>query len=183
MEKSLDLFPIDAPLVYGLLGRCSLVSIETRKLNGEEIPFYKIVLQKMSPIKTTRPNEAIILVPVESARQRGLRPVISKDQVEDVLAIVGSREFYFSTDERWDLLQKTLEKAINEEGIIGLAKALSCLYVIKKRSVVASSEISKFYESVERVLLRELAEVLEEPIKSVEEKVHKLLLHKLLPDH
>lgn len=174
-------FSPGSAVVYAMHGKCNIISVEDRHVGGESIRFYKLMVQRPPLSRTTR-QEPAIWVPVSNAREQGMRSVMSRTEVDDVLKILSSREYYFSAAETFSSVQPKLEAAIRNEGGIGLAKALSYLFVLKRKQIVASSEVNKMYESVLRLLLREISEILGETAKALEEKLNKSLKQKLIPD-
>jgi RNA polymerase-interacting CarD/CdnL/TRCF family regulator len=169
-------------VIYGLIGRCSIVAIETRQIGGESISFYKLEVSKPALSRSTKPEPAIWL-PVNSARERGLRSPINSADSANVMAILSSREYYFSLDESWSAVQPKLETCIRSEGAIGLAKVASYLHVLKKREVNVLPEVNRYIENVHKHLFRELSEVTGETIRVLEEKAAKGFRQKLLPDN
>jgi RNA polymerase-interacting CarD/CdnL/TRCF family regulator len=182
MEKQTPTeFTPGTAVVYGMLGKCSVTSVENREINGETIRFYKLEVQKSALSRSTR-QEPAIWIPVASARERGLRPVMTKEDAENVLSILSNREYYFPVNEPWSVTQPKLEACIRAEGSVGLAKVNSFLYVVKRRQIVPASEVTKFHESVNKLMLRELSDTLGEPVRVLEERINKGLRQKMIPD-
>jgi len=169
-------------VIYGLHGRCQIISVENKAIGGESRPFYKLEVQKPALSRSTRPEPAI-WIPVNSARDRGLRTPIDNAGVEQVFQILSSREYYFSLSDSWSVVQPKLEATIRAEGAIGLAKAYSFLTVLKRKLIVFPPEITRFYETVSRTFLRELSDVLQESMRSLEDRTIKMTKGKSLPDH
>jgi RNA polymerase-interacting CarD/CdnL/TRCF family regulator len=168
-------------LIYGLHGKCLLVGVEVRQLNGESIPFYKLEIQRSTLSRSTRVEPAI-WVPVANAIERGLRSPTTATESEAVFKVLASREYYFQASEPWSSVQPHLEAAIRREGAIGLAKVLSYLFVLKRKQLVPSSDITRFMETVQKLLFRELSEATGEAIRNLEDRIARSLKHKLVPD-
>jgi RNA polymerase-interacting CarD/CdnL/TRCF family regulator len=176
-------FEPGTPVIYGLHGKCLILSVETREAAGQTQSFYKLEVQKSNLSRSTR-QEPAIWVPLPSARAKGLRrPIQNGDEAEAVYAVIQSREYYFPLDEAWSASQPKLEAAIRDEGAIGLAKVISFLHVLKRKQIVASPEVARLHETVSKLLLRELAEATGEPTRTIEDKVARGLRHKLLPSN
>jgi RNA polymerase-interacting CarD/CdnL/TRCF family regulator len=139
------------------------------------------MVQKPTLSRTTRQDPAI-WVPIASAREQGMRSIMTRAEVDEALKILSNREYYFSVTEPFSTVQPKLEVTIRNEGGIGLAKTLSYLFVLKRKQIVASSEVNKMHESVLRLILREISEILGETAKALEEKINRGLKHKLIPD-
>lgn len=174
-------FALGSLVIYGLHGKCSVRAIEKRQLGGEQIPFYRLEIQKSNLSRSTR-QEAEIWVPVNSARERGMRAPITGDQANQIFEILSNREYYFSVNESWGIVQKKLEAALRTEGCSGLAKAVSYLFVLKRKQVVPAPEVTKLDETFHKLLTRELSDALGETITAVDAKIAKALRRKLRPD-
>jgi RNA polymerase-interacting CarD/CdnL/TRCF family regulator len=168
-------------VIYAMHGKCHVLGTEIRSLGGKSIRFYKLELKKSSLSRSTR-QEPAIWVPVETAKDQGLRAPMNQNEAESALKILQSREYYFKTNEPWSTVHPKLEATIKTEGGIGLAKVASYLYVLKKRQVVPSSEVVKLQEAVHKLLFRELAEALQDNPKLLEEKITRGFRVKLTPD-
>lgn len=168
-------------VVYGLHGKCKILSIENREVGGQSLPFYRLEIQKSALSRSTR-QEPAIWVPFETARRNGLRPRMDATLATAVWEVLASREFYFDLQLSWSKAQHLLERAIAQEGALGLAKAVSYVTGIKKREVILSPETSRFAELITKQLYRELSEVEALPIRDIETRAAKALKNKLILD-
>lgn len=168
-------------VVYGMHGKCCITGIETRLIQGTNVPFYKLELHK-STLSRSKKKEPEIWVPVGAARERGLRLPISQEEAKAVLEILGNREYYFPITDSWSTVQHKLEVCIRAEGAVGFAKVISYLYVLKRKQIVPTPEVTRMFESISKPMLRELSEALSETLKTLEERIHKLLRVKLTHD-
>jgi RNA polymerase-interacting CarD/CdnL/TRCF family regulator len=180
MESQTGFTP-GSQVIYGMHGKCSVLAVETREAGGKSFSFYKLEIQK-SPLSRSTRHEPAIWVPVETAQERGLRQPSNKEQAEEIMKVLASREYFFSIYEPWNTVQAKLDTVIRNEGAIGLAKALSYLFVIKKKQIVPPSEAVKMYDAVNRLLFKELSEALGENARSIEERALKSMRPKLLLD-
>lgn len=167
--------------MYGLFGKCSISGIETKVIAGKATSFYKLEVVKSTLSRSTRPEPAI-WVPLDSARAKGLRPAADTALADEVLKILASREYYFSVHEAWSSILPKLEATIASEGALGLAKAYSYLWVLRKKQIVPAPETNRLFESVQKVLFRELGEALQVPPRAIDEKVTRALRNKAAPD-
>lgn len=168
-------------VVYGMHGKCKVVAIESRTVGSETLTFYKLEPVKNWIAKPAR-KEPAIWVPVKSAVAQGLRNPLQTDQLEEIHSILSSREYFFTGTDPWHTTQSKLESTIRSEGAVGLAKAVSFLFVLRKRVAVPSSDMNKFWELCLRLLLREICDITQETSKVAEERITKLMRSKLLPD-
>jgi RNA polymerase-interacting CarD/CdnL/TRCF family regulator len=173
-------FQPGSPVIYAMHGKCSVVSVETRQTGSQSIEYYKLEIQK-SPLSRSTRQEPAIWVPVSSARERGMRAPITAQEAEGIFQILNSREYYFPLGESWSASQPKLEATIRNEGGQGLAKALSFLHVLKRKQIVATPEVARMYETVSRLLIRELCEACGETPRNVEDKIARGMRQKLVP--
>lgn len=177
-------FQTGSEVIYGLHGRCAITSIETKQVGGENISFYRLEPLIKNPIvKTTTKKDRAILLPVAGARKRGLRhPIGAQTDVDSIHEILGNKETYFELDAHWREVLPKLEACINAEGAIGLAKVLSFVHVRRAHHVVPPSDLVKFHESIQKLLAREISEVVGQTVGVVEEDIDRRLKAKLRPD-
>ena len=181
MEVPKSEFAPGSSVIYALHGKCHVLGTEFRSLGGKPICFYKLELRKSTLSRSTR-NEPAIWVPVASAKDFGLRAPMTAAQADEAMKLLMNREYFFKPYDAWNVIQPQLEATIRNEGGLGLAKVVSFLYVLKRKQVVATPEVVKLYDTVHKLLFRELSEALQQPMKVLEEKVAKGMKTKLLPD-
>ncbi len=175
-------FQAGSTVVYGFHGKCNVLGVENRQMGEKVIEFYKLEIRKPALSRSTK-KEPAIWVPVQNAVNLGLRSPINEDQAQVALAILSSREYYFPLNESWNVIHPTLENEIRAQGCVGLAKVASYLHGLKRKFIVPPTEITKFHDTVNRLLFRELAEILFESVSATEARVNKLLKHKLHLDN
>lgn len=177
------MYKVGDEVSYGLHGKCVITGIETKELPSGPVNFYQIRSIK-NPITAKNPNrkDAFILVPVDSAQNKGLRPLMTKAEAETALKLLSDRDYHFPMEETWVSKQKTLEEAIRREGSIGLAKVVGHLYVMIKRDAVPPGDVIRFYENAYRIFARELSESLGITPKQLEPMLLKALKIKLSYD-
>jgi RNA polymerase-interacting CarD/CdnL/TRCF family regulator len=168
-------------VIYAMHGKCHIVSAETRVLSGVPILFYKLEMKKSALSRSSRQDPAI-WVPVANAKELGLRAPMSAEQADAALKILATREYYFKLNESWSIVQPKLEQTIRSEAGIGLAKVASYLFVLSRKQIVPSAEVTKLRDTVFKLLFRELGDALGDTPKNLEEKANKMLRVKLLPD-
>jgi RNA polymerase-interacting CarD/CdnL/TRCF family regulator len=173
--------PIGTPVIYGLHGKCTVVGIEERELAGQTQRFYKLEKQRSSFSRSQRIEPAIWL-PVSSAHNRGLRSPMTQEDLESAFQILSSREHYFSVKDSWHSVQTKIEETIRMEGCIGVAKALSFFFVLKRRQIVPHPEVNKLSDAIQKNFIREVSELTRETSKEIELKMARSMKYKLLAD-
>lgn len=168
---------IGTHVIYGLHGKCNVIGIEERIVSGSAVRFYRLEPIRNNPVKTQKVEPAI-WIPVQSAKGRGLRAPINQDQSTEIFAILNNKDHYFNTADNWSVAYPKLETAVRTEGAMGLAKVLSYLHMLKKKHVVLPTEIARFYETITKLLFRELGDSLTCSMREIEERVNKALKNK-----
>ncbi len=178
------MFNIGDEVAYGLHGKCQIVGIVNKELSTGTVNFYQVRTIK-NPIaaKFVNPNDAAILIPVNSAISNGLRPLMTKEEAEKALHFISQPDYHFELNETWVSKQKKLEECIRKEGHTGLAKVVGHLYVLMKKDAVPPTNVTKFYETVSRIFMRELGDAMGLTSKDIEPLVLKALKAKLSKDN
>jgi RNA polymerase-interacting CarD/CdnL/TRCF family regulator len=181
MESNIEFTP-GTDVIYGFHGRCRVQAIETKPINGEEVQFYKLEIQKSQHSRSSQ-REPNILLPVQTASKRGLRNPLSNLEAEKIWEILENREYYFSLTENWRDILPTLEKTIVDEGALGLAKVSSYLYALTHQRSGPPRLASQFEEKVDHLLVREISDATDETIVSIEARKAKVMRGKLKTDN
>lgn len=167
-------------VVYGVHGRCEVTGVETKTINKEKLKFYEL-----RPVVTT-PNmkaDRRFLIPVETAREAGLREELSAEDIPHILEIIQSPEYYFPLNSSWVDRNKVIELSIRTQGAEGLAKAVSHLYAYHEKNILPDPAATKTYQNLFRLLVREISIATAASVKDTEVLVTKTLSKKPLLDH
>ena len=81
MDQGHDLFQLGEKVIYPQFGLGTIAEVTQKQVNGTELNFYRLEF----PIKQME-----ILVPVRRARENGLRKVMTNDEVDELLACLGT---------------------------------------------------------------------------------------------
>ena len=180
------MFKVGDEVAYGLHGKCVITAISTKELGDETVSFYQIRAIKNPIMAKTQASkgEAAILVPVDSASAKGLRPLMTKEDAEKALLFLAEPDYHFElSSTNWVSKQKMLEDIIRKEGFTGFAKVIGHLHILQSRDVVPSSIVQKFFDNVCRIFSKELGEALGIQTKDAEVLMNKALKAKLAADN
>lgn len=169
-------------VIYGLIGKCTIAEIESKKVGNEEHLFYRLERVKPAHLKAKRP-EPQILLPLTKAEKTGLRKEISALELEKLYEIFSSRELFLPLNQTWAITLVALEQMIRAEGAFGLARAYSFLFVLQNRQHLLNAEQNRFFETVRHALFKELSDVTQRTFREIETEIHQLLKTKLKYDH
>lgn len=173
-------FAVGSEVVYALHGKGHIRSIEDRATTpGAAQRFYKVEVQKSALSRSKKPDPAI-WIPVDQALERGLRAPMSLETANSAIETLQSKEYFFSIDSAWSEVYPQLESCIRAEGGVGLAKVYSYLFVLMKKQLVPNPEVAKFFDGIQRQLMKELSEALHEAPRSIESRIAKGLRSKTL---
>lgn len=181
------MFKVGDVVSYGLHGKCMITSIEEKTVGAQQYSFYSLVALKNPIIEKTLlktllkdPNK--ILIPTLTAKEKGLRPLMTKEEAEKVILMIQDADYHFELTGPWVARQKTLEETLRKEGWPGLAKVVGYLHVLIHRDAVPHSEIQKLYESTYKILSKEISDAMGVTTKDTEPLLRRALKQKLSLD-
>jgi RNA polymerase-interacting CarD/CdnL/TRCF family regulator len=172
------MFKVGDKVSFGLHGKCIITAIENKEFSGNSMEFYQIksIKNPLFPNAYQTDKAAHIYVPVQSAKEKGLRELLDAPKIPELFLIIkGKHETYFSLDANWIQTQKHIEESIRREGATGLAKALNHLYILKSKANNNSKEQEKLFDRVKKILIREIAETTEQLGATIEKEIDKTL--------
>ncbi len=132
--------------VYAGHGVGRIVAIERTEMYGQKQVFYRIEILD-SGMK--------ILVPVDKAADKGLRPIISKNEAEEVLSIVRRKDVKID-NQTWNRRYREYMEKIKTGSIYEIAEVFRDLYVLKAEKELSFGE-KKMLDLAKSMLLRELS--------------------------
>ena len=158
MSKA-KVFTIDQKIVYPSQGVGIIKSIEQKKFKGAKIPYYVIYIEN---------TDMTIMVPVDMAKELGIRSAVSKNEALKALDLIGE-EFEPSPSD-WKLRYQMNLTLLKKGSIKDIACIVRSLY---HRSRVKELPIleKKLFDSAQRLLEEELAISLRKTKKEIEELI------------
>jgi CarD family transcriptional regulator len=131
--------------VYAGHGVGSIISVETTEMYGEKQTFYRMEVQETG---------MKILVPVDNAEAKGLRPLIAEDEIDRVLDIC--REKDVKVDQQtWNRRHREYMEKIKTGSLYEIAEVFRDLYVLKGGKELSFGE-KKMLDLARGHLIREL---------------------------
>ena len=151
-------FKINEHVVYPLHGVGLIEEINKRALKGEQKKFYRIKLKD---------SGMIISIPTENAASMGLRHIIKKEDIKNVIKTLS--EYPNNIEENWKLrFQENISK-LKTGKIKNIVDVVKELFVRNKTKSLSVMERKQF-ENAYRMLIKELSisgETNEEEINSI----------------
>ena len=152
-------FKVDQKVVYPSQGVGIVKSIEQKKFKGSKIPYYVIY------IETT---DMTIMVPVDKAKELGIRSTVSKEEALKALDLIGQEFEPCPSD--WKLRYQMNLAYLKKGSIKDIACIVRSLY---HRSRVKELPIleKKLFDSAQKLLEDELSISLKKTKKELEEMI------------
>lgn len=138
------MFNIGDKVFYPLHGAGIIETIEEKDILGVKQKYYilRIVIDDIK-----------IMVPIENSDMLGIRYVISKDELNDVLNILSSE--FTHMDKRWNQRYRVNESKIRSGNINEIAEVVKNLTKIDRLKKLSSGE-GKIYNNAKSILIGEI---------------------------
>ncbi len=140
------MFEVGNLAVYPAHGVGRIESVEEKEIGGGTQRFY--ILRILD-------NGMIIMVPTDNANIVGLRPVIAKDKVNDVYAILRERDVVIET-QTWNRRYRDYMKKIKTGSVFEVAQVLRDLYLLKLDKELSFGE-RKMLDTAQSLLVKEIS--------------------------
>lgn len=131
--------------VYAGHGVGEIIAIENTEMCGAKQTFYRIEILETG---------MKILVPMNNAESRGLRPIISKDEANKVLDIVQKKDIKID-NQTWNRRYREYMEKIKTGSIYEIAEVFRDLYLLKTEKELSFGE-KKMLDTARGLLFREL---------------------------
>lgn len=160
MSKPKTDFTVNQKIVYPSQGVGKITEIFKKEFNGEMTYYYKIYLDV---------SDMYVMVPVDKAANLGIRPIVSAEEAQKSLDLIGE-DFEPPTSD-WKLRYQMNLELLKKGTIEDIAAIVRCLY---NRSKVKELPIleRKLYDNAKKLLEDEIAEALGITSKEVEVMLH-----------
>ena len=156
-------FVIDQKVVYPSQGVGLIKDIIQKKFNNAKIPYYVIYIEA---------TDMTIMVPVDKARDLGIRPTVSKDEALKALELIGQDFEPIPSD--WKLRYQMNLDLLKKGSIKDIASIVRSLYHRSKVKELPILE-KKLYDSAQKLLEDELSISLRKQKKEIEDMIHERL--------
>ena len=142
----METFNVGQKAVYPNYGVGTVAAIETKEFQGSSLSFYVIRFSD-SGMK--------IMVPTESASEKGLRPIISRDEASKVIDILKETDVKID-NQTWNRRYREYMEKIKTGSVYEIAEVLRDLYLLKVEKELSFGE-RKMLDKARTLLLRELS--------------------------
>ncbi|HEX7928060.1 MAG TPA: CarD family transcriptional regulator [bacterium] len=146
MEGRIDVFEPGEKVMYPQFGLGTVAGLTEKQVNGSPLSFYRLEF----PVKQME-----ILVPVDRARENGLRRVMSRKEVKDLVKHVTSSGNNAKSQQWHRWRKKTLEQ-LKSGDPLEIANIYRYLRSLEGKKGLSFTE-RKILTQVERMLISEIA--------------------------
>ncbi|CAM4099157.1 CarD family transcriptional regulator [Treponema peruense] len=160
MSKPKTDFTVNQKIVYPSQGVGKITEIFKKEFNGEMTYYYKIYLDI---------SDMYVMVPVDKAANLGIRPIVSAEEAQKSLDLIGE-DFEPPTSD-WKLRYQMNLELLKKGTIEDIAAIVRCLYHRSKVKELPILE-RKLYDNAKKLLEDEIAEALGITSKEVEVMLH-----------
>jgi CarD family transcriptional regulator len=153
-------FKVDQKVVYPSQGVGKITEIFEKQFKDHAIPYYKIYLEV---------SDMIVMVPVENAETLGIRPIVSAEEAQKALDMLGEEVEPVTSD--WKLRYQMNLDLLKKGSIEDIASIVRCLYHRSKVKELPILE-RKLYDSAKKLLEDEIAFALGKTPREIESMLH-----------
>jgi CarD family transcriptional regulator len=152
-------FQVDQKVVYPSQGVGVIKSIEQKNFQGDQIPYYVIYIEV---------TDMTIMVPVDKAKELGIRPTVSREKALEALELIG--EDYEPIPSDWKMRYQMNLDLLKKGSVKDIAAIVRSLYHRSKVKELPILE-RKLYDSALKLLEDEIAISLRKPKEEVENMI------------
>ena len=148
--------------VYPNYGVGKVVSVESRMMGNAEVSCYVVNILSDS--------SKVVIVPVDSAEQMGLRTLIGPDEIRDVYACFKYKNLDL-LKMNWNRRYRSLQEKMKTGKVTDVATVISDLMFLKKRKGLSYGE-ERLLNDAEDILATVLSIIEKLPKEEVVTKIH-----------
>ena len=160
MSDTKPTFKVDQKIVFPSNGVGKIVEIKERKFKNEMILYYVIYLEV---------SDMTVLVPVSRCEELGIRAIVSPEEAQKALDMIGEEYEPVTTD--WKLRYQMNLELLKKGSVQDIASIVRCLYHRSKIKELPILE-RKLYDSAKKLLEDEISFALSKSSKEVEALIH-----------
>ncbi len=160
MSDTKQEFSVGQQVVFPSQGVGKITSISEEDFRGEKILYYHIYIEV---------SDTEALIPVDRAKIKGIRPIVSAEEAEAALEILGQPCEPITSD--WKLRYQTNLELLKKGSIADIATIVRNLYNRSKIKELPILE-RKLYDSARKLLEDEISFAMGKDEKEVEQLLH-----------
>jgi CarD family transcriptional regulator len=158
-----QLFKVGDKAVYPAQGVAEVISIEEKDIAGNRLKFYVLRI-----LDTNRK----IMVPVNNAKNVGLRRPISEEEIEEIFAILRERTIAFD-NQTWNRRYRGFMDKIKTGSVFDVAEVMRDLYRLKAEKSLSFGE-RRMLETARALIVKEIAVTREKSEEKVQAEIEEI---------
>ena len=158
-----QLFKVGDKAVYPAQGVAEVISIEEKDIAGNRLKFYVLRI-----LDTNRK----IMVPVNNAKNVGLRRPISEEEIEEIFAILKERTIAFD-NQTWNRRYRGFMDKIKTGSVFDVAEVMRDLYRLKAEKSLSFGE-RRMLETARALIVKEIAVTREKSEENVQAEIEEI---------
>jgi CarD family transcriptional regulator len=158
-----QLFKVGDKAVYPAQGVAEVISIEEKDIAGNRLKFYVLRI-----LDTNRK----IMVPVNNAKNVGLRRPISEEEIEEIFAILRERTIAFD-NQTWNRRYRGFMDKIKTGSVFDVAEVMRDLYRLKAEKSLSFGE-RRMLETARALIVKEIAVAREKSEENIQAEIEEI---------
>ena len=163
MQARKQQFKVGDKAVYPAKGVAEVVSIEEKDIAGNRQQFY--VLRLLD-------TEHKIMVPVANAKNIGLRPPISEQEINDIFEILKEQTIAFD-NQTWNRRYRGFMDKIKTGSVFDVAEVMRDLYRLRVEKQLSFGE-RRMLETARNLIVKEIAVARRKSEEKVQAEIEKI---------
>ncbi len=156
-------FKVGDKAVYPAQGVAEVVSIEEKDIAGSRQKFYVLKI-----LDTDRK----IMVPVSNAKNVGLRPPISEEDIREIFVILKERTIAFD-NQTWNRRYRGFMDKIKTGSVFDVAEVMRDLYRLRAEKSLSFGE-RKMLETARNLIVKEIAVARRKSEEKIQAEIEKI---------
>lgn len=157
------MFKVGDKAVYPAQGVAEVVSIEEKEIAGNKQKFYVLRI-----LDTDRK----IMVPVDNAKNVGLRPPISEAEIREIFEILKERTLVFD-NQTWNRRYRGFMDKIKTGSVFDVAEVMRDLYRLKTEKSLSYGE-KRMLETARALIVKEIAVARKKTEDKIRQEIEKI---------
>jgi len=158
-------YKVGDKVVYPNHGLCVIERITNQNISGQDVRFYQLRILE---------NDSIALVPVNNIENVGIRRIIDKKDVKELMKML--QNYNPTPTQDWKNRFKENSEKMRSGSVTDVAEVLKMLALVNSKKSLSFRE-KKMFDRAKQLLVAEIAAVENAPEGVIEEKIDQALLN------
>lgn len=151
--------------VYPAHGVGLIMGVESREVSGQNKSFYMLKILD---------SEAIIMVPIESAANVGLRKIVKRSMVPKIYAVLQNKDDAILDNQTWNRRYRDYTDKIKSGCVMEIARVMRDLYTLKFDKELSFGE-RRMLDTAKNLLVKEISIAKKTKEDKIEEELIRIM--------